>query len=111
MIPLLASLVFVLIVVNVLELQDRKRRFQKLMATLAEQVQTILDAVSVQSTKLDSVIALIDGLKQQLADALSGVTVPPAVQAKITEVLDGLSANAAKIVDALDENVEPPVEP
>lgn len=78
----------------------------RIMATLDQ----ILESVAAESTKLDSVIALVDGLKQQLADALAGTTLPPAVQAKVDAIFAGAESNAGKIADALDENV-PPVEP
>ncbi len=71
------------------------------MATLEE----TLSLVSDESTKLDSVIALIDGLKAQLDAALAGTTLPPAVQAKVDALFAGLTGNAAKIVDALDTSV------
>lgn len=76
---------------------------EKLMATLDE----TLALVSDESTKLDSVIALIDGLKKQLDDVLAGVTLPPAVQAKVDAIFSAATTNAAKIVDALDTNVPP----
>jgi hypothetical protein len=68
----------------------------------------VLVLVSAEDTKLDSVIALIDGLKQQVADALSGTTLPPAVQAKVDAIFSKATSNAAKISDALDENVPNP---
>ena len=84
-------------------LQRLETKIGEIMATLDE----VLAEISAQTTKLDSVIALIDGLKQQLADLLSGVVVPPAVQAKIDEAFATAKTNAAKIADALDENVPP----
>lgn len=73
------------------------------MATLDE----VLALVTDEDTKLDSVIALIDGLKQQLDDALAGITLPPAVQAKVDEIFSRATTNAAKIVDALDTTNPP----
>jgi hypothetical protein len=75
---------------------------KRLMASLDQ----VLDKVSEQTTKLDSVVALIDGLKQQVKDALEGVTLPPAVQAKVDAIFAGATTNSEKIADALDENVE-----
>lgn len=74
------------------------------MATLDE----VLALVTDEDTKLDSVIALIDGLKKQLDDVLAGVTLPPAVQAKVDEIFAKATTNAGKIVDALDTNVPAP---
>ena len=79
-----------------------------IMATLDEVIALVTD----ESTKLDSVIALIDGLKAQLDEALSGVTLPPAVQEKVDAIFAAANTNAAKIVDALDTTPPaPPVEP
>jgi hypothetical protein len=74
------------------------------MATLDE----VLTLVTDENTKLDSVIALIDGLKKQLDDVLAGTTLPPAVQAKVDAIFASATSNAEKIVDALDTNVPTP---
>ena len=74
------------------------------MATLDE----VLAEVTDESARLDSIQALIDGIKQQLADALAGTTLPPATQQKIDAVFAGLTGNKAKIDKALNANVEPP---
>jgi hypothetical protein len=70
-----------------------------------------LAAVEAQSTRLDSINALIVSVKQQLADALSGTTLPPGVQAKVDAVFNALHANDAKIDTALNTNVPPPATP
>ena len=75
-----------------------------IMSTLDE----VLTLVTDENTKLDSVIALIDGLKKQLDDVLAGVTLPPAVQAKVDAIFASATSNAEKIVDALDTNVPTP---
>ena len=79
---------------------------EKIMATLDE----VLAEVTDETTRLDSIQSLIDGIKQQLADALSGATIPPAVQAKVDAVFAGLTTNKAKLDKALNANV-PPVTP
>ncbi len=66
-----------------------------------------LAAVTAEDTRVDSLIALFATTKQQLADALSGVTIPPAVQAKINSIFDLSAAGAAKIDTALNTNVPP----
>lgn len=73
------------------------------MATLDE----VLASVADESTKIDSLSTFIAGLKQQIADALAGVTLPPAVQAKVDAVFEGVEANKAKVVTAMDANVPP----
>lgn len=75
-----------------------------IMATLDE----VLAEVTDESTRLDSIQALIDGIKQQLADALSGASLPNGVQAKVDAVFTGLTGNKAKIDKALNVGVEPP---
>lgn len=78
---------------------------EAIMATLDE----VLTEVTEESGRLDSIQALIDGIKQQLADALAGTTLPTAVQAKVDQVFAHLGANRGKIDKALNENVPPPV--
>lgn len=73
------------------------------MSTLDEIIALVTD----ENTKLDSVIALIDGLKAQLDEALSGAVLPPAVQAKVDAIFAAASSSAAKIVDALDTTPPP----
>lgn len=73
---------------------------EKIMATLDD----VLADVTSESTAIDSVTALITGLKQQVADALSGVTLPSATQAKIDAVFTGLESNKGKLTTALAAN-------
>lgn len=73
------------------------------MSTLDE----VLADVTEEGTKLDSLSTFIAGLKQQIADALSGATLPPAVQAKVDAVFAGVESNKAKVQAALDANVPP----
>lgn len=74
--------------------------------TIMVTTQDILDKVTEQTTITAGLVAAIDGLEQQVNDALAGVTLPPAVQAKIDEAFAALSANnvtlAAALVDATD---------
>lgn len=65
----------------------------------------ILADVTAESTTIDSLSAFIAGLKQQLADALSGTTLPPAVQAKVDAVFAQAESNKQKLADALAANV------
>jgi len=70
----------------------------KAMATLDD----VLSDVKDESTQIDSLSTLMDGIKQQLADALSGASLPPNVQAKVDAVFAGVEANKAKVVQALN---------
>lgn len=75
----------------------------KIMATLDE----TLAEVTAEDTKVDSIIALIGGLQQQLADALSGATLPPGVQAKVDQIFAQATASAGKIDTAISANTPP----
>lgn len=75
-------------------------QLEKIMATLDE----TLAAVTAEDTKVDSIIALVGGLKQQLADALSGVTLPAATQAKVDAIFAQATASAGKIDTAITAN-------
>lgn len=74
------------------------------MATLDE----VLSEVTDENTRLDSIQSLIDGIKQQLADALAGTTLPPATQAKVDAVFATLTSSKSKIDKALNVNVPAP---
>jgi hypothetical protein len=60
-----------------------------------------LAAVTAEDAGVDSVVAFVAGLKQQLADALAGVTLPAAVQTKVNAIFDQATASAAKIATAI----------
>ncbi len=74
------------------------------MATLQE----TLDLVTAESTTVDSAIALINGLRQQVADFLSGASVSPTVQAGVDAIFAAATAQKGKLDDALAANVPPP---
>lgn len=71
------------------------------MATLDETLAKVTEA----NTKTDSLIALFKGLKAQLADILSGVTLPAAVQSKIDSMFGEATASVAEVDEAINENV------
>lgn len=77
---------------------------EKLMPTLDE----TLAAVEANSSRIDSLQALMSGLKAQLDEALSGTTLPPAVQAKVDAIFTAASAQAADIDESLNANTPPP---
>jgi len=76
-------------------------KLEAIVATLDQ----VLTDVTDESTRLDSISTLIAGLKQQVADALSGATLSPAVQAKIDQVFQAAETNKGKIDTALNTNV------
>lgn len=75
------------------------------MATLEQVIARIAD----ETTEIGGLKTFVAGLRQQILDALSGATLPPATQAKIDQVFAGVDKNAHDIVDAMAENVTPPV--
>lgn len=82
--------------------------------TLTEKVENLMNtlddtlaAVTDEGTKEDGLIALVDGIEKQLADALAGTTLPPAVQAKVDAVFQGVTDNSAKVQAAIDKNTPP----
>lgn len=80
------------------------QKLETIMATLDE----ILVEVTEQRTAIGSVLTLLAGLQQQLADALSGVTLPAGVQEKVDAVFAGMNENTAALEAAL---AVPPAEP
>ena len=82
-------------------------KLDNIMHTLEE----TLAAVTDEGTKEDSLIALVEGIQKQLADALAGTALPPAVQAKIDAVFQGVTDNATKVQAAIDKNTPPATPP
>jgi hypothetical protein len=91
---------------RVLLQQGRASRKETIIVKDLDQV---LADIADESTQIGSLAVLTASLKQQLADALSGTTLPPGVQDKIDAVFAGVEANKAKIVDAI--NLNTPVAP
>jgi hypothetical protein len=77
---------------------------ETLMATLDE----VLSDVTAETTAIQSLAALIDGLRQQVKDALSGVTLPPDAQAKVDAIFTAAETNKAAIAKALAANTPAP---
>lgn len=76
---------------------------ETIMATLDD----ILSDVTAESTQIAGISTLIAGLKQQLADALAGTTLPPATQAKVDAIFAAAEKNKADIATALAANTPP----
>lgn len=84
---------------------DLQAQERKLMATLEE----VLQKVRENRTVLGSLNTLLDGIRQQVADVLSGAVVPPAVQAKINEIFAEAQATGQELEEVVIENT--PVAP
>jgi hypothetical protein len=74
---------------------------EKIMASLDDVLKDVTD----ESTQLDGLSTLMAGLRQQVADALAGTTLPPAVQAKVDAVFAQAETNKGKIATALNTGV------
>ncbi|WP_294124304.1 hypothetical protein [Sphingomonas sp.] len=72
-----------------------------LMATL----QQILTEVQAETTAVDGLIKLLDGVKAQLSAALAA---GPLDQATVDQIFAAVTAEKQKVVDALAANVAPP---
>lgn len=70
------------------------------MATL----QQVQDDVTSETTLIAGVGTLITGLQKQLADALSGATLSPAVQAQVDAIFASAESNKAALASALAAN-------
>jgi len=78
------------------------RNQEKIMATLDE----TLAAVTAEDTKVDSIIALLTGIKAQLDAVLAG-GLTPEVQAKVDAIFAQATGSAAKIDTAIAANTPP----
>ena len=72
-------------------------KLEKIMASLDE----TLAAVTAEKTADDSIVALLAGIKAQLAAALANATLSPADQAKVDAIFAAATANASEINAAI----------
>mgnify|MGYP003622935208 CR=1 FL=1 len=80
------------------------QQLHKGQATIMATLQDITDAVNAESTVEDSIITLLNGISQQLKDALATGADPAAIQA----IVDQIDADTAKVADAVTANTTPP---
>src|ERR1017187_10471468 len=85
---------------NMVTNKNLKKTENKIMVTLEQVLQDTTD----ESNLDDSIITLLNGVKQQLTDALSGATLPPAVQAQVDQVLTNLEAIKSEVSAAIVAN-------
>ena len=76
------------------------RKVEQMSATLDQVLQDVQD----ESTVADSLVALFDGIQQQLKDALAGSGISSSTQAKIDAIFAGVEANKAKLAAAVTAN-------
>jgi hypothetical protein len=70
---------------------------KRIMASLDE----TLAAVTAEKTADDSIVALLAGIKAQLAAALANATLSPADQAKVDAIFAAATASASEINTAI----------
>lgn len=75
---------------------------------MAKSIDEVVDQARVASGRVNSLIAAFKTIKQQLDEALSGVTLPPAVQTKVDSIFDIDTADATNIDAALSAPQPPP---
>jgi hypothetical protein len=81
---------------------DLEQLEKRIMITLDD----VLNDVTDETTKIDSLGTFVAGLKQQVADALAGV-LTPAQQTKVDAIFAAVETNKAKVVAAMDANTTP----
>lgn len=90
---------------------DRLVSLQQLESAIEEMQMASLDEtlakVTEANTKADSLIALTAGIKAQLDEALAGVNLPPAVQAKVDAIFGEAAASVNEIDAAIAANTPP----
>lgn len=83
---------------------DVVQALQHKLNIMAKTLDEVLADAGDESTKIDSLLVIVDGIEQQLKDALSGVTLPPAAQTKVDAIFDNIESNKAKVQAAIDKN-------
>ncbi len=67
-------------------------------------LEDLLQKVTDQETKVDSIITLVGGLKEQLAEALADVSLTPEQQEKVNAIFAQLEENSGKLDEAIAAN-------
>ena len=81
-------------------------RLKKRIDVMAVTLKDVYASVTAESTQIDSVLALVSGLKDQLL-AIGNLT--PEQQTQIQAIMSAVEANKAKLDTALQANVVPTV--
>lgn len=78
-------------------------RLQRVEEYFMSKLEDLLSAVEAQQTKIDSLIALTDGLHKQVLEAM-GETITPSQAIRINQVFESVIANSVDIENALTAN-------
>ena len=92
------------------ELKQMQKKEKHEMADINEikvKLDETLAEVTAQTTKIDSIDALMDGLRQQIIDLTAAAEAPQEVLDAINAVFAAAQANTAKIDAAIAENTPP----
>lgn len=76
-----------------------------------QKMQDVIDAVAAQRGDINSMKVFVAGLEQAVRDALSGVTLPPSVEAALDTVFTDVKSNSQEIKDAIDNDPATPATP
>lgn len=85
-------------------LSDDIGRIKHLMENIMATLQDVLKAVEAESTKQASLIALVNGLHNQLKQSLGGLTQDQ--QQALDDIFAKVSSNAAAVQEAIDANTD-----
>lgn len=80
-----------------------ERQITRLLENMMHTLEETLAVVTGSRTKIDSLVALVDGLRGQVKDAL-GATATPSMQMRIDQVFDAAKSNADAIDKAITDN-------
>jgi hypothetical protein len=84
------------------------RTLQRREAVMADKtMDDVLADITELRTKEEGLAAVTNHLQEELTAALSGMVIPPEVQAKINAAFDAVEANKAEVVAAIDANTPP----
>jgi hypothetical protein len=85
-------------------------RLQQEVRHMDHNIDELTAEVADESTQIDSLSVLTANIKKALDDALSGASLPPAVQAKVNAIFSSIQNNKQKVVDSINANT-PAAEP
>jgi hypothetical protein len=86
------------------DLHEALRPLLARLNAMATTLNDVLVLVQENTTLVESLNALIDGIRVQLQEVLEGTVIPPAVQAQIDAVFATASAQKEKITETIVEN-------
>ena len=84
------------------ELFNTRREVRKIMAEIDEKLDAILEVVTQTSGTADSIVALVAGLRDQIAELLTQVGTSPDTLAKANAIFEAAIAAKAKLDTAVN---------